>query len=188
MRRCTSLKHYFLIAMPQLEDPDFFRSVTYICEHSSKGAMGLVVNHPTQLSLTDILFNLGITNCASKYASQPIFAGGPTQRQRGFVLHRPTRKHWESSLSLHDSLSITTSRDILEAIAKNKGPKDSIVTLGYADWEAGQLEQEIANNVWLCCPADPDLLFDVPVQDRWRAAAQLAGVELSRMVLEVGHA
>jgi putative transcriptional regulator len=174
--------------MPQLEDPHFFQSVTYVCEHTPQGAMGFIVNHPTQLSLTDILSSLGITHCAPKYAYQPIFSGGPANRERGFVLHRSTRKHWESSLILNDSLSITTSRDILEAIAKNKGPKDSIVTLGYACWAPGQLEQEIADNVWLCCPADPDLLFNVPIQDRWQAAALLAGVELSRMVLEVGHA
>ncbi len=190
MSRYTSLKHHFLIAMPALADPLFARSVAYICEHTEEGAMGLIVNHPlNHMCLSDILGPMRITGSNTHtLIHQPIYAGGPVQRERGFVLHRPTRKRWQSSLRLQENLSITSSRDILEAMAKEKGPIEAMIALGYAGWGSGQLEEEIRDNLWLCCPADPDLLFSVPNTDRWQAAAHLAGIRLEHMSFDVGHA
>ncbi len=171
-----------------MDDPHFAQSVTYICEHTDQGAMGLIVNHPLQISLPEVLSSIGITEYTPRMAGYPIFAGGPVQKDRGFVLHRSTHKRWQSSLPLNEDLTITTSRDILIAMASNKGPQDALVTLGYAGWSAGQLEEEMASNLWLCCPAKPELLFDVPAEERWHAAAESAGIDLSRMVLQAGHA
>ena len=174
--------------MPHLDDPDFARSVTYVCEHTEDGAVGLVINHPLPMLLPDILSNMGIPHGELTHITEPVYRGGPVRKERGFVLHSPTRKKWESSIKLDDKLSITTSRDILEAIGKNKGPAHVIMALGYAGWGAGQLEAELADNAWLCCPADPEIFFNVPITDRWRGAASLAGIKLEQLSLEAGHA
>lgn len=185
----TSLKNHFLIAMPNMADLHFSHSVIYICEHSPEGAMGLVVNLPLNISLGDIFLNMNITNEDEAINHLPILAGGPIQQERGFVLHRPlAEQKWESSLSLTQNISVTTSKDILFALANHKGPKDVIVALGYASWEAGQLEQEIAQNIWLCGPADPQVLFDVAPENRWRAAGALLGIDMDFMSTDVGHA
>lgn len=185
----ASLKDHFLIAMPSMADPRFSHSVIYICEHSPEGAMGLVVNLPLNISLGDILLNLNITTKDETINRLPVLAGGPIQQERGFVLHRPfAGQQWESSLSLTQNISVTTSKDILLAIASHKGPKDMIIALGYASWEAGQLEKEIAQNTWLCGPADPQVLFNVAPENRWRAAGALLGVDMDCMSTEVGHA
>lgn len=188
MSRYTSLKHHFLIAMPHLDDYHFGRSVTYICDHNEDGAVGLIINHPLPLFLPDILSNMGIPHASFAHPSEPVYSGGPLHSGRGFVLHRPTQRQWESTVQLDETLSVTTSRDVLEAIGNNKGPAQVIMALGYAGWGAGQLEEELGDNLWLCCPADPEIFFSVPPADRWSAAAQLAGIELAQMSLEAGHA
>lgn len=185
----TSLRNHFLIAMPNMVDPHFNHSVIYVCEHSSNGAMGFAINLPLlNIHLGDVLQNMNILTQNQQLSSTPVLAGGPLQQERGFVLHRPSRDQWESSLALTTSLSITTSKDILMAIANHKGPKDMLIALGYAGWEGGQLEKEIIQNAWLCGPADPQILFDVAPENRWRAAGALLGVDMDAISLDIGHA
>jgi putative transcriptional regulator len=184
----ASLRDHFLIAMPAMGDPHFNHSVIYICEHSPEGAMGIVINLPLNINLGDVLQNMSIDSPDDKVSQTPVLAGGPIQQERGFVLHRTTGEKWESSLALTNNISITTSKDILMAIANRKGPRDVIIALGYAGWESGQLEKEIAQNAWLCGPADPQVLFDMPAENRWRAAGALLGVDMDCLSHEVGHA
>lgn len=185
----TSLQNHFLIATPGMQDPNFVRSVVYICEHSPEGAMGIIVNTPLQLELGDVLDNMNIKTLDQKILHTPVLAGGPIQQERGFVIHRLDKNHsWESSLALNTQISITTSKDILEAIADQKGPDDLIIALGYAGWESGQLEKEIAQNSWLCGPADPNILFNIPIEQRWRAAGALLGIDMDNLSYDVGHA
>lgn len=185
----TSLRDHFLIAMPTMADPHFAHAVIYICEHSPEGAMGLIINLPLSISLGDVLTNMDIKTDDEKIIGLPVLAGGPISQERGFVLHRPSlEEKWESSMSLTKSLSITTSKDILFALANHKGPKDVLIVLGYAGWESGQLEREIAQNSWLCGPADPQILFEVAPENRWRAAGALLGVDMDCVSTEVGHA
>jgi putative transcriptional regulator len=184
----TSLRDHFLIAMPGMADPIFTHSVIYICEHSPEGAMGIVVNLPLNIHLGDVLNNMNIKTDDQHLSSMPVLAGGPIQQERGFVIHRASKHKWESSLNLTSNLSITTSKDILQAIAEHKGPKDVIVALGYACWESGQLEKEIAQNTWLCGPADLQVLFDIPPENRWRAAGALLGIDMDHLSSQVGHA
>ena len=188
MSNYTSLKNHFLIAMPNLADVNFAQAVTYICEHSEKGAMGIVINYPLTIHLGDILKDLNIHADNQETAKIPIFGGGPIQQDRGFVLHTPDKQKWESTFELSDKLSVTTSKDILEAIANNRGPKKSIIALGYAGWGEGQLEKEIAQNSWISCPANNEILFNTPSQEIWHAAAKLMGVNLKKMSFDVGHA
>lgn len=184
----TSLRDHFLIAMPSMKDPYFNHSVIYICEHSPEGAMGIVVNLPLSIHLGDVLQNMNIQTDDEKVVRTPVLAGGPIQQERGFVIHRPIEHKWESSLALTKSITITTSKDILHAIAKHQGPKDIIIALGYAGWESGQLEKEIAENTWLCGPADPQVLFDIPPENRWRAAGALLGIDMDCVSSQIGHA
>ena len=183
----SNLTNHFLIAMPTLADPNFFHSVTYICEHSDKGAMGIVINHPVELSLHDLFEHMEIETRKETDDSQSIFNGGPVENERGFVLHK-FDKTWNSTLKITDDLAITTSRDIIEAIADNSGPEKSLIALGYAGWEKGQLEQEIADNAWLYGPADDSILFDLPITERWKAAAKKIGVDLNLLSTSSGHA
>ncbi len=183
----SNLTDHFLIAMPQLADPNFFHSVTYICEHSDKGAMGIVINHPVDLSLNELFDHMEIKQRSGEVAPQAIFNGGPVENERGFVLHSYD-KTWNSTLKITDKLAITTSRDIIEAIASNSGPEKSLIALGYAGWEKGQLEKEIADNAWLCGPADDSILFDLPITERWKAAAKKIGVDLNLLSTTSGHA
>lgn len=187
MKSIVSLTNYFLIAMPKLGDANFARSVTLICEHSNEGAMGLVVNRLTDLRLRDILEQLNIDTTTSKHADMAVFFGGPVQGHRGFVLHEPLGS-WESTLAMTETLGVSTSRDILQAIAENRGPEKFLVALGYAGWGAGQLEREIAENSWLNSPAHSEILFDLPAEHRWKAAAQIVGVDLATLSGEAGHA
>lgn len=184
----TSLRDHFLIAMPNMADPHFTHSVIYICEHSPEGAMGIVINLPLNIHLGDVLQNMNISTDDDSISETPVLAGGPLQQERGFVIHRSSLQAWESSLALTKAISITTSKDILLAIASHKGPKDAIIALGYAGWESGQLEREIAQNTWLCGPADPQVLFDIAPENRWRAAGALLGVDMDCVSHEVGHA
>ena len=182
----TSLRNHFLIAMPSLGDSIFANSVTYICEHNEHGAMGLVINQPLDISIDDVLDQLEIHD--HEQHSEFVLAGGPVEMNRGFVLHRNATQQWQSSLSITADLSLTTSLDILTAIAHNEGPEDCLVTLGYAGWGAGQLENEIANNAWLTVPADMNIIFHTPCEQRLSKAATMLGVDLSLISPSVGHA
>jgi putative transcriptional regulator len=182
-----SLANYFLIAMPNLSDPNFARTVTLICEHSSKGAMGIVINRVTDLKMSDIFSQMEIDGEASHHLDMPVHIGGPVQSSRGFVLHEPLGS-WESTLAITDSLGVSTSRDILVALAENRGPEHCLLALGYAGWSAGQLEHEIAENAWLSGPADSQILFSLPPEARWNAAVKHLGVDLATLSSEAGHA
>lgn len=187
MARQDFLSNHFLVAMPSLADPNFRGSVTFICEHNDKGALGIVINRPTQVVLNDILKQLAITPADPAVGQRPVFQGGPVQTERGFVIHEPAGE-WEATLKLGANVGVTTSRDVLAAIARGEGPKKMLVALGYAGWGAGQLEQELAHNAWLSTPADMRIVFDTPVAERWQAAASLIGVDLAMLSSDAGHA
>ncbi len=181
------LTNQFLIAMPGLDDPNFTRSVTYVCEHNEQGAMGIVVNRPIDMDLGEVFRQLEVTSDNDRVEHQPIYIGGPVLPDRGFILHRP-HGDWESTLRVTPTIAVTTSRDILNAIAHGYGPRDSIFALGYAGWTAGQLEAEMADNAWLSVPADEHVLFELPADARWRAAAELLGVDPMLLSGDSGHA
>lgn len=181
------LANQFLIAMPQLDDPNFHHTVTYICEHSEDGAMGIVVNRPIDLSLGDVLKHMALETQSKKAAESPVYFGGPVQKERGFVIHSPSGD-WDSMHQVNNQIAVTTSRDILEAIANDQGPDDTLIALGYAGWGPGQLEEEISQNAWLTVPFDHRILFQTPSHRRWEAAAGLIGVDIHHMSDEVGHA
>ena len=182
-----NLTGHFLIAMPSLNDSFFNQAVTYICEHDEAGSFGLIINQQSEIHLKQVIKEMKIESGSNYDEEQSIFIGGPVDQGRGFILHRPTG-NWSSSLIVNDHVALTTSKDILQAIANNEGPKDCIVALGYAGWAAGQLEQEMADNTWLSCPADEQIIFNTPVEERWKAAAKLIGVDLSLMSNDAGHA
>jgi putative transcriptional regulator len=181
------LTNHFLIAMPSLADPNFSRTVTYLCEHTEEGALGIVINRPTGVQLGELLEHLGLQAGGGNISEQPVFLGGPVQQDRGFVLHRPAGQ-WDSSLRIADDVVLTTSQDILAAITKAQGPQDYLVALGYAGWGPGQLEEEMAENAWLSGPASADIMFGQPSEWRWRNAAALLGVDLSLLPSDAGHA
>jgi putative transcriptional regulator len=181
------LKHHFLIAMPHMRDPNFAQTLTYLVEHNAEGAMGLVINRPSGLSLADVIEQLDpALQAISACQSLPIFSGGPVQTERGFVLH-PCGPQFQATLEL-GTLGLSTSQDALFAIAQGQGPSQHLIALGYAGWEAGQLEAELIANAWLTCPADPHILFDLPAEQRLTAAAASLGVDLSLLSTQVGHA
>ena len=182
-----NLTGHFLIAMPSLNDSFFNQAVTYICEHDENGSFGLIINQETDIQLKQVLKEMKIEGADTRNEDQAIFIGGPVEQGRGFILHRPTG-NWSSSLVVKNDVALTTSKDILQAIANNEGPEDCIVTLGYAGWAAGQLEQEMAGNTWLSCPADEQIIFNTPVEERWKAAAKLIGVDLYLLSHDTGHA
>jgi len=181
------LTNQFLIAMPELEDPNFAQTVTYICEHNNDGAMGLVINHPVDMQLKEVLEHLDLQVNDAMVAELPVYFGGPVQPDRGFVLHEPLGD-WEATLQVTDNIGITASRDILAAIVEGRGPERKLIALGYAGWGAGQLEREISANAWLNGPAERDIVFDVPAEQRWRSAAASLGVDLSLLSGDAGHA
>ncbi|MEA5445258.1 YqgE/AlgH family protein [Gammaproteobacteria bacterium AB-CW1] len=182
------LNGHFLIAMPALGDPNFHHTVTLICEHGPEGALGIIINRPLEdIHLGDVLEQLELGEAQTGIGNQPLFQGGPVEQERGFVVHQPLGD-WEASLDLGNDLGVTSSRDILAAIADGKGPEKSFVALGYAGWGAGQLEQEISENAWLSSPAEARILFDVPPAQRWRESARAMGVDLSRLSDQSGHA
>ncbi|MBL6751069.1 MAG: YqgE/AlgH family protein [Nevskia sp.] len=182
----TYLSNQFLVAMPGLEDSNFSHSVTLLCEHSDKGALGLVVNRPTDLRLSDMLDQMGLEH--GELPGDPVvYWGGPVQPERGFVVHAGPGD-WDSTLKLDDDLYITTSRDVLGAIGRGGGPADYFVALGYAGWGEGQLESEIKSNSWLNTPVDTSVLFRTPVAERWLAATRLLGVDVSHLASVAGHA
>jgi putative transcriptional regulator len=181
------LTNQFLIAMPRMDDPNFAQTVTLVCEHSERGALGIVVNRTLPMTLGDVFEQLGLESSKSKVNEQPVLRGGPVQTERGFVLHSPSGK-WESSLPFSERMHLTTSRDILDALAAGDGPESAVIALGYAGWEAGQLDEEMARNAWLTVDADERLIFETPVDERWQAAARLLGINLLTLSSDAGHA
>ena len=178
---------HFLIAMPGMVDPHFAHTLTYVCEHSDEGALGIVVNKPIDMKLAALFEQIEIALPDPELRDAPVHFGGPVQVDRGFVLHRPLG-NWQSTLAISDDLGLTTSKDVLEALGRGDGPRDVLVSLGYAGWSAGQLEQEIAQNAWLTVAADPNVLFDTPIEARLPAAMKLLGIEFSRLSEHAGHA
>ncbi|HEX2595206.1 MAG TPA: YqgE/AlgH family protein [Luteimonas sp.] len=181
------LANQLLIALPTLADSPFERSVALICQHDGEGAMGVVVNRPSEYTLGEVFQQMGIDSSDERLCAQAVLAGGPVHPERGFVLHDGSRE-WDSSLAVGDDLYVTTSRDVLEAMARGEGPRRVTVALGCAGWGAGQLESELVDNSWLTAPADAELLFALPLAARWQAAAGRIGVDMSRLTDYSGHA
>ncbi|WP_456415722.1 YqgE/AlgH family protein [Thiolapillus sp.] len=187
MSEASSLTNHFLIALPTLQDPNFSRTVTYICEHSREGTMGIIINRPSTLQLTDILHHMDIQESERTPSEMPVYIGGPVQEDRGFLLHSPA-KPWDSTLFIGDELAVTTSQDLVRSLAKGEGPEDVFFALGYAGWGPGQLEQELQQDAWIFGPASKEILFHTPVDQRWEAAARLAGVDVNLISNIGGHA
>ncbi|HEX4330673.1 MAG TPA: YqgE/AlgH family protein [Usitatibacter sp.] len=181
-----NLTRHFLIAMPAMSDPNFSRTLTFICEHNERGALGIVVNRPIDVNLAALFRQVEIPLSDSPLGEEPVFFGGPVQFDHGFVLHRPLGT-WKSTLPMGD-IGLTTSRDILEAMAKGSGPHQQLVALGYAGWAAGQLEDEIKRNGWLTVAADMDVIFNVPPAARYDAAMHALGIDAASLSEEAGHA
>jgi putative transcriptional regulator len=183
----ASLANHFLIAVPMMDDPHFARGVTLLCEHNEHGAMGLLVNRPSDYSLGEVLEQMQIDTKLAGIIDSLVLTGGPVLPDRGFVLHDDTRE-WPSTLRFGEGMGVTTSREILEAMARGEGPRRFLVMLGYASWDAGQLEQEIADNAWLTVAADAAVVFETPLEERWQAAASKLGVDLGRLAGYSGRA
>ncbi|TXI78779.1 MAG: YqgE/AlgH family protein [Dechloromonas sp.] len=183
----VNLTDNFLIAMPALEDPYFSNSLVYVCEHNENGALGIIVNRPIDMNLAGLLEKIDIKLEAESLADLPVYFGGPVQLDRGFVLHRPVGK-WQSTLAVNGDVGLTSSRDVLASVGSAGLPSEIIVTLGYAGWSAGQLEEEIAQNSWLTVAAKPSILFDLPPEERLPAAMQKLGISFSQLSDVAGHA
>ena len=183
----VNLTHHFLIAMPTMVDTVFSKTLTYICEHNEQGALGLVINRPTDLTLMNLFKQLGIPQTVSEAEAIPVLFGGPVQLDCGFVLHHPIG-NWQSTLVVNKEVGLTTSLDILKAIANAEGPDQVLIAMGYAGWAAGQIEHELAQNAWLTVPATADVLFGLPSEERLPAAMQLLGIQDANISNEVGHA
>ncbi len=183
----SSFAHQFLIAMPGLHGSDFSGSITYVCQHTEEGAFGVVVNRRSNITLGEVMQQMNIEGVNDEIIDLPVLDGGPVEPERGFILHQPFGE-WDSTLKMTDSISLTTSRDILEAIAIKQGPQQFLIALGYAGWGAKQLEQEIIDNAWLNVPGDSSILFETPVEQRSTVAAANLGVDLGILTTQVGHA
>ena len=195
----TNLTHHFLIAMPGVEDGAFSRSVVYLCEHSERGALGLIINKPTDINLKNLFEKVDLSLRRADLSDTPVFLGGPVQTERGFVLHDPVRAQdavaekdasaYASTLHITGGLlDMTTSRDVLEALSTGAGPRRVLVTLGYSSWAEGQLESELAENSWLTVGADLAVIFDTPVADRYDSALGLLGLQSWQIAPGAGHA
>ncbi|MEW9899521.1 YqgE/AlgH family protein [Chitinivorax sp. PXF-14] len=183
----VNLTNHFLIAMPNMADPYFQRSLTYICEHNENGALGIVVNRPIDLTMEGLFEQIGIELSRGDLAEMPVYFGGPVQMDRGFVLHNPLGS-WQSTMAMNESFGLTTSKDILQAVGEGRGPGRIMVTLGYAGWDAGQLEQELAQNAWLTVEASQDIIFEMPAEERYDAAMHRLGVDFGNLSDQAGHA
>ena len=191
-----NLTNHFLIAMPGMEDDTFSRSVVYVCEHSERGALGLIINKPGDISLADLFEKVDLPLQRQELGAQPVFHGGPLQTERGFVLHdpilaeglQPDQSVYASTLAVPGGLEMTTSKDVLEALSSGGGPRRVLITLGYSSWAEGQLESEIARNSWLTVDANADLVFDAPVAERYTRALRLLGLEAWMLSPDAGHA
>lgn len=182
-----NLTGYFLIAMPNMVDPNFNRTLTYVAEHNENGAIGLIVNRPMDMRLGTLFDRIDIPLEDDTFANQPVYFGGPVQTDRGFVLHRPPGE-WHATLQIGDEAGLTSSRDVLQSLATTGTPSEVLVALGYAGWSAGQLEEEVTQNAWLTVPADLAIVFDLPSEERLPAAMQLLGVDYAKLSDEAGHA
>lgn len=183
----SSLKNHFLVAMPNLTDSSFAHSVVYVCEHNSEGAMGLIINQQLDIRAKAIFDQLQL-EYKNQYGDHLIFDGGPVQRDRGFILHRTCEQKWESTIDIGKDISLTASKDILGDIAVGSGPEDSLITLGYSSWGAGQLEEELKQNSWLTIPADSAIIFNTDCANRAEAAASSIGLDLDMLALHSGNA
>ncbi|MET0321173.1 MAG: YqgE/AlgH family protein [Duganella sp.] len=184
-----NLANHFLIAMPSMQDPVFGGTVVYVCEHNENGVLGVVINKPTDMTM-QVLFeriDLKLEDADGHGADQPIMFGGPVQDDRGFVLHTPGNRY-SSSLTVTDEVAFTTSIDVLEAVAAGDGPPRLLVSIGYSGWSPGQLEDEIGRNGWLTVGADPEILFSLPIEERYTAAMRLLGIDPLMLTSEAGHA
>ena len=182
-----NLTNHFLIAMPAMTDPFFAKSLTYVCEHNDEGAMGIVVNRPISLNLSELFAQINMPLTQPELEDIPVHFGGPVQTDRGFVLHNAGGQ-WQSTLRVNDKVELTTSKDILQAVGEGTGPSNLLITLGYAGWSEGQLEQELAANAWLSVPATEHILFDLPAEEKLVAAMALLGVDFASLSEEAGHA
>ena len=191
-----NLTNHFLIAMPGIEDGTFARSVVYVCEHSERGALGLIINKPGSISMADLFEKVDLPLARAELGGQPVFQGGPVQTERGFVLHEPITAEglppdesiYASTLTVPGGLEMTTSKDVLEALSNGGGPRRVLITLGYSAWSEGQLESEIAGNSWLTVDADTSLIFDAPIELRYERALALLGLQAWMLSPDVGHA
>ncbi len=184
-----NLTNQFLIAMPNMADPTFSGTVVYLCDHSDRGALGLVINRPTDIDLESLFSRIDLKLEIEPLLHVPVYFGGPVQTERGFVLHEPVEgSAYTSSMSVTGGLEMTTSKDVLEAVASGKGPQRFLLTLGHAGWGAGQLEEEISKNGWLTVEADPRIVFEVPAEERFEAALALLGISASMLSGDAGHA
>lgn len=197
-----NLTHHFLIAMPGLEDTSFSRSVVYVCEHSERGALGLIINKPSDISLSGLFTKVDLSLGRADLTLEPVYQGGPVQTERGFVLHEAMvaasahtgepidadESIYASTMTIPGGLEMTTSKDVLEAMATGAGPRRVLVTLGYSSWGGGQLESEVAENSWLTVGADLSVIFDTPVGQRYDRALGLLGLQAWRLSPEAGHA
>lgn len=183
----VNLTGHFLIAMPAMTDPYFAKSVTFICEHNQDGAMGVVINRPIDMTFDTLFEQINLDLKDNPIASKAVHFGGPVQIDRGFVLHQPAGE-WQSTIAIDGETALTTSKDILEAIALGTGPKKMLITLGYAGWAAGQLEQEMGQNAWLSVKAQGSVIFDLPSDEKLDAAMGLLGLDFARLSEGAGHA
>ena len=186
-----NLTNHFLIAMPNMADPYFSRTLTYVCEHNDQGALGIVVNRPIDMTLQALFERLSLSMKDTARADAPIYFGGPVQTDRGFVLHEPAGD-WQATLKVTagkgGAIGLTTSKDILEAVGRGEGPAKMLVSLGYAGWSAGQIEHELSQNAWLTVEAKDAILFDLPSDERLSAAMDLLGLDFARLADQAGHA
>lgn len=192
-----NLTHHFLIAMPGLEDAAFARSVVYLCEHSERGALGLIINKPTDITLKGLFDKVDLSLRREDLGREPVFQGGPVQTERGFVLHEPMPDEgrsttdgsaYASTMVIPGGLAMTTSKDVLEALSTGAGPRRVLITLGYSSWGGGQLESELAENAWLTVAADLSVIFDTPAPERYDRALSLLGLEVWMLSPSAGHA
>jgi putative transcriptional regulator len=182
-----NLTDHFLIAMPAMDDPYFSKSLIYIAEHNEQGALGIIVNRPIDMNLATLFEKIDMPFEPSELANLPVFFGGPVQTDRGFVLHRPIGE-WQSTLAVNQDVGLTSSRDVLQAVAREGKPREMMVTLGYSGWGAGQLENELAQNAWLTVPADPHIIFDLPYEERLPSAMEILGIDFTNLANQAGHA
>lgn len=192
----VNLTHHFLIAMPGLSDESFSRSVVYLCEHSDRGALGLIINKPSDMSMKSLFEKVDLPLRREDLTQSPVFQGGPVHTERGFVLHEPLKvgdvssneSIYASTMTIPGGLEMTTSRDVLEALSTGAGPRRVLVSLGYSAWGQGQLESEIAENSWLTVEADPAVIFDTPIEQRYDRALSLLGLQSWMLSPDAGHA
>ncbi|WP_273130777.1 YqgE/AlgH family protein [Vibrio caribbeanicus] len=186
-----NLTNHFLVAMPGMKDPYFQRSVIYVCEHNEDGAMGLMINAPIDITIGKMLEKVDVEpshpQLQKESLEKPVLNGGPVSEDRGFILHQP-KDDYESSIKMTDNISVTTSKDILGVLGTEAEPSQYLVALGYSGWEAGQLEIELSENSWLTVEADPNVIFDTPINERWQKAVQMLGIDASQLSSDIGHA